>query len=153
MATTIVRMCRTCGVRYPLDSYPIHGPSKKGRNTQCAFCIARYAKKYNKDPRRRMLISSKCRTYSKDIEHTIKLKDIDLPKTCKYLGVEIDYRQASERGTRRACNGPSIDRIDNSKGYIPGNIQTISDLANRMKQEATIDQLVAFAKGVLKEHG
>lgn len=45
----------------------------------------------------------------------------------------------------------SLDRIDSSKGYIPGNIQYLCEWANRAKQNLTKEQLIAFAKGVLAQ--
>lgn len=47
---------------------------------------------------------------------------------------------------KTSANSPSIDRIDNSKGYIPTNIVVISNRANLLKKDATLDELVAIAE-------
>jgi len=85
-------------------------------------------------------------------EFTITLKDIPTPTHCKYLGIRLEYRASGERGSR-PNNLASIDRIDSDLGYIPSNIQVISFLANRMKTDASVVELVAFARGVLQLHG
>lgn len=56
-----------------------------------------------------------------------------------------------ERGRGFSMWAPSIDKIDPKKGYVKGNIQVISMLANCMKRDASPEQLVAFARWVLKE--
>ncbi len=45
---------------------------------------------------------------------------------------------------------PSIDKIIPSKGYVKGNIQVISYMANRMKNNANPRELVRFAEWILK---
>lgn len=40
---------------------------------------------------------------------------------------------------------PSLDRIDPTLGYLPENIQVISNIANRMKNNATDEQLLKFS--------
>lgn len=97
----------------------------------------------------RLFHASKQRAKKANMEHTISISDIVIPEYCPYLGCKITniYRQG------RVWSNASIDRIDPYKGYIPGNIRVVSDLANKMKQNATEPQLIAFAKGVLKLHG
>jgi len=48
---------------------------------------------------------------------------------------------------------PSLDRIDPNRGYMRDNVQVISMLANRMKTNATEEELVKFALWVLRIHG
>lgn len=46
---------------------------------------------------------------------------------------------------RSAPNSPSLDRINSSKGYVPGNIVVMSYLANELKNDATADELDKIA--------
>ena len=45
-------------------------------------------------------------------------------------------------------NSPSIDRLDNTKGYVKGNVWVISTLANNMKNSAGFKDLHIFADWV-----
>lgn len=47
-------------------------------------------------------------------------------------------------------NSPSLDRIDNNRGYTKDNIQVISQCANAMKGAATWGELKMFAKWIME---
>ena len=92
---------------------------------------------------------AKMNARKRGLEFDLELSDIVVPQNCPYLGVELLY----DRKDYRHQHYFSVDRRDSFKGYIKGNIQVISKLANIMKNNATEDQLLMFAKNVLKEHG
>ena len=90
----------------------------------------------------RMYNCTKQRASKTGLEFTIEIKDIIIPAICPLLGVPI----TNIFGEGRQQTNASLDRKDSSKGYTPDNIWVISDLANRMKQDATPEQLLSFAK-------
>jgi hypothetical protein len=82
------------------------------------------------------------------LDFNLELSDIIVPQFCCYLGVELLY----EPDQYREQHYFTVDRIDSAQGYIKGNIQVICKLANTMKNNATHEQLISFAKKILKVH-
>lgn len=67
---------------------------------------------------------------------------------CPILGIELCYSNSV-----LADNSPTIDRINNNLGYIEGNVQVLSCIANRMKSNATPEQLLKFAEYINRRYG
>jgi hypothetical protein len=44
-------------------------------------------------------------------------------------------------GKAQSDSSPTLDKIDNAKGYTKGNIIWVSSRANRIKSDATLDEL------------
>lgn len=65
---------------------------------------------------------------------------------CPMLGIELQFNNHKSED-----NSPSLDRIIPELGYVVGNIQLISYRANRIKNDATIEELekiLLFLKGI-----
>lgn len=98
-----------------------------------------------RDYKRNMLAGARRRASLKGIDFNITEDDIVIPSICPILEVPLII------GTKDNYEySPSLDRIDNSKGYIKGNIQVISKKANSMKNSATLGELKAFCRNVLR---
>lgn len=82
------------------------------------------------------------------LEATINPGDLHWPTHCPILGIELDYpARSGSRGTGRAGdNWPSLDRWDNAKGYVRGNVYVISYRANVLKSNANPEELEAVAR-------
>lgn len=86
--------------------------------------------------------SAKISAKRRNLEFTIEPEDIIIPKLCPILGLKL---QIDGDTNGRMDITPSIDRIDNNKGYVKGNIQIISWRANMIKTNATLEELEKFA--------
>jgi hypothetical protein len=85
----------------------------------------------------------------KNLEFDLTLQDLVVPEFCPYLGIRL----TQVVGNGVVWDNVSVDRIDSSKGYVKGNVQIMSRKANSMKNMATVEELVVFAKNVLRLHG
>jgi hypothetical protein len=94
--------------------------------------------------------SARKRAKAKGIPFDINYTDVIVPEYCPILNIKLEPNQ---EGTKRySKNSPSLDRINPELGYVKGNIQVISHLANVMKNCATKEELKVFANWVLKNY-
>lgn len=107
--------------------------------------IERQIKSANSNPVRSMWNMAKRNAMRYGRDFNIETSDIVIPSVCPYLQIPLRF----ERGRGFQPDVPSIDRIDSSLGYVKGNIQIISRKANTMKNNATREELVSFAKHIL----
>lgn len=80
-------------------------------------------------------IRKKQNAKQKGVEFTIKFEDITWNTKCPILGIDLDYFAIGLQS-----NSVSFDRVDNSKGYIPGNVMVVSMRANMLKADGTIEE-------------
>ena len=95
-----------------------------------------------------MISAAKKRAKEKGIEFSITRDDLTVPEFCPILGIRIE---ANER--RWQDSSPSIDRIVPERGYVKENVQIISARANRIKNDATVDELERIAAYLRKGFG
>ena len=80
-------------------------------------------------------ISAKKRGIDFDL-HPTDIDEIGIPLTCPILGMPIYFYRESAQD-----DSISFDRIDSSQGYHKDNLVIISLRANKLKSNATLDEM------------
>lgn len=94
------------------------------------------------------LASIRNRCKNDGIPFDLDISDLFIPEVCPILKMPF------KRGENRPEDtSPSVDRINPTLGYTKGNVQVISNLANKMKANATPEQLLLFADWVYETYG
>lgn len=125
-----MRECTACGVIFPITS----------KMTLCKSCNSSRVKSMT--PEWKMHQRAKQRAKFSGIEFNIELSDITIPDVCPILGIPLNMNSGKSGAYK---NSPSLDRRDNDKGYVKGNVWVISQLANAMKGAASNSELKKFA--------
>jgi len=146
------KICDTCKEHKSLSEFSKQIDGKNGLRPYCRYC----AKVYNDNICRfkKWFLTKKSHAKVKGIEFTIEPDDIpgvkigetitiasnrgvrkytsweaiEYPKVCSKWGIELDWGMNGIQ-----YNSPSLDRIDPTKGYVPGNVRLVCNSYNIAK--------------------
>lgn len=127
-----VGLCRYCG-------QPVEQPGKQ----QCNNCLVKDSTAARNRRRQRpayyMYHNRKRYAEQNKIPFDITEQDIldVMTDTCPVFGIPLQQGHGTIQDT-----SPTLDRIVPDLGYVVGNIVVMSRLANRLKNNATLNQLV-----------
>jgi hypothetical protein len=105
-----------------------------------------YSREYKRSHRAQTaLISAKRRARKCGVPFNLTIDDLPpIPDICPVLGVPLVCGEG-----RIVPESLSLDRIDPALGYVRGNVMWLSNRANSMKQDASLEQLQQFARWAL----
>ena len=83
-----------------------------------------------------------------DIEYLYNLW-IEQNRTCALSGLELTFGTVTRDKKRKTA---SLDRIDSSKGYIPGNVQWVHKDINIMKNNMDENEFLMFCKSIVEHN-
>jgi hypothetical protein len=84
-----------------------------------------------------LVLLARRRAKRKGLEFSLRKGEVIVPPVCPVLGIPLEPRD----GVIPSDNSPTLDRINNSKGYTSDNVCVISHRANRIKADATLSEL------------
>jgi hypothetical protein len=140
----VTAVCSICGLEKPtLDFYK----NRRGIHASCKTCYIERNKGYQKryrDENRFAIRMKSCRARAKE-------KGIPFGLTTEYLqdiwtGVCPAFNIPLDINAKRGKVGHAqLDKVDPSKGYVQGNVVWLSERANRIKDDATLEDLERLA--------
>lgn len=154
-----LKNCEGCNTPKPLGQFPLVGVLKRSKVCQKCIVSARKAKlkcqrekqrvrgkEYQQQalirfrrnsPSKYMIQNARRRAKERGMACTITELDVPIPELCPVLGIPLKFGI----GTGVALpNSPTIDRIDPTLPYIPGNVRVISYRANMLKNNMTYEE-------------
>lgn len=132
------RECTRCGEIYLITN----------KMTICKPCNSARVKANSAEYK--MCARAKNRAASGGYPFDLTPVDIEMPTHCPVLGVELKVHVGRPGAF---STSPSLDKIVPELGYVKGNVQVMSQLANQMKGAATPEQLLKFADWIYKTYG
>jgi hypothetical protein len=157
------KTCTKCGIEKHLADFQKLTRSKDGLRPICKVCGKVYKDTYRakpssrvkerktavdwrrKNPIKFMLYCAKARANKDGLPFSLNFEDIVVPAVCPILGIPL-FQNLDTGKHGPSPNSPSLDKIRPELGYVAGNVQVISNRANTMKQDASLEEIVALGR-------
>lgn len=165
-----MKSCSKCREIKPLDSFAVRSKNKDGHDYYCKVCRVQSGRKYRDENREksndavarsrkkmhwslRLIRTSKSSANARNLEHELTDEDVKLlwelqNGCCYWLGVPLS--EDAELPDRHPLK-PSLDRLDNSKGYIKDNVVITSTFANLGRSNTTVEDFSEFLNLIQQE--
>jgi len=131
------KRCSKCRETKTFESFSKNRTRKDGMAAQCKACEREF-NIYKRKTENRLLTLARHRAKKKNLDFNLEVTDIIIPDYCPILGIKLQKNRGSKGAND---NSPSVDRIDNNRGYVKGNIKIISYKANTMKSSSSTGDL------------
>jgi hypothetical protein len=162
--------CKGCEQELPKEFFAVDKKRGTGRRYKCRACSAEEFKRWQQtggyqtrlakgraergqlkqtDPKRRWaemaLNNARRRAKAKGLPCTVTVDWLvsASPDACPASGLPLSYTN-----TTSLADSAALDRIDNTRGYEPGNCWVLSMKANRIKSDATLAEIEAVAQAL-----
>ena len=148
----LTKFCIHCNCDHPIEDMVKDASGKDGYKRQCKACLrklntaridqdrdrhnATRREKKRTDPRIIMVQGARTRAKKHGLPCDILVEDLYVPTHCPALGIPLVVNVG-----RVGYDSPTLDKIVPSLGYVKGNVVVVSHLANRIKSNATNEQL------------
>lgn len=138
-----LRECKGCQQERPLSLYPVRNDRSGRRRPYCNECTNEINRARYNSYRRNNPFVHKC-TRAKSRATWLKAPFDLTPEylesiwtgVCPVFNIEIFIDCEKNKP-----NAAELDRINPTKGYVQGNVAFLSSRANRIKNDATLDEL------------
>ncbi len=143
------KVCTKCGVEKEINRTNFSTREGGKFRADCRECYNKFRRENLTYAKHHIIAHAKRRAKNKNLKFNLK-NNLYFPSICPILNIKL------KNGTEEWYNSPTIDRIDNTKGYTMDNVLVISALANTIKSSATPIEILKvgnFYKQLYKEKG
>lgn len=146
----LTRICKQCSKNYYRDNKAHYNEYYKKRHQSHQKQILDYSKKYREENPLKVTLAKlkiRCKQKNWDFDLTEEYLETIKVDICPVAKTKLNYKPSFAHDPNRA----SLDRIDNSKGYVKGNVAWISYRINTNKGDLSIQEILNLAEYVKKE--
>lgn len=139
-----LKRCARCGEAKSLGAFGVDRERPDGKTIYCKVCCGIYQRAiHQRNPQKYLWTFARQRAKRKDVPFSIMPADIVIPERCPVCRIRLE--DAIGKGRKQNAS-PSVDRLEPSAGYVPGNIAVICSRCNMVKGDATAAELARVAK-------